>query len=708
MRPNDSNVRVDSGELGYSSNDYGRVKAGRRQEDTMMIMIDADQRKRPAADSEQQADTPSLPQTKNFPETTQSAVSTKQSIMAKVLARNPSASSRLRTQTNPNDSNDYDTVDLMRSKLRGQRSATPGDSQSSERIMNYYLKQADERGIPQRLPFTDESAADEERLLQVIESNLGDVSMHVQEEYQGKLAESREHEELQDGYASFNPLGRNYFAPKRDGMPTRHLAPVGNRDQHDYPVRMEGSQPVRDPPSRPQLADSLDFQRHDRRQLNSQEQTGARYQVPVLTSADKRIGAAGYTPSQYVGPSRMSQTSLQPPGDEGYSYMQQEIHTNYQMDRAARQESARANLVGVEDAEEENRHGDEEYFRAKSSLHHQNLPSNLRIPQQHPTPSAYNPQDDDYSQENHQNPDHHIEEHNMHEEQAGPKHFEMRMLEMYHEWYQEDFERSVLSKQDQAYDPVNHLLGHIRSPVPKNRVGALTQVYKLVYTSALENLDRIKQLVGELGQLVISRRDCVYSLCLSLEIIYFVGPVFSWMKQPAFVQTLGELAGYYECEEVQRKSIRVLFGLGTEGIKELIRVCSLSVELEKMTCLLLINEPAVIETIIVPALLNQFHNSDTKQQAKTVSALGKLGTLCSRSTEAINLLSELLQSNHVDRTLVVSALRAMGPVGEAALCRVFKNKGRNNPKLRASICFFLGQKVPQEFADHIEITLDDK
>jgi hypothetical protein len=127
-----------------------------------------------------------------------------------------------------------------------------------------------------------------------------------------------------------------------------------------------------------------------------------------------------------------------------------------------------------------------------------------------------------------------------------------------------------------------------------------------------------------------------------------------------------------------------------------------------MTALLLINEPAVIETIIVPALLNQFHTSDTKQQAKTVSALGKLGILCSRSNDAIALLSDLLHSTHVDRTLVVSALRALGPIGEAALCRLYKTRAKTNPKLRASICFFLGQKVPQEFADHIEITLEDK
>jgi hypothetical protein len=530
------------------------------------------------------ADTPSLPQPKNFPQS-HSSVSTKQSVMAKVLARNPSASSRLRTQTNPNDSNDYDTVDLMRSKLRGQPSATPGDSQSSERIMNYYLKQADERGIPQRLPFTDESRTDEERLLQVIESNLGDVSLHVQEEYQGKLEESRGHQleespdGYQEGYASFDPRTRNNFLPRRDEMPTRHLAPMMNHQHHnDYTVRIDGSQNFSqgmkqsidksESQYRPRLADSRDFEHQSRAVgVTNQELAGSRNQVPGMSSADKRIGAAGYTPSNYPGPSRMSQASLQPPGEEGYSYMHGDQQSQFQMDRAARQESARANFLGVEDAEEENRSLQQQPkgMNFSGGYTFQNL---LGF-----TGGASRSQIQEQNQDDHQSID---------DEQLGkfegPKHFELRMLEMYHEWYQEDFERSVVSKQEDTFDPVYHLLSHVRSQVPKNRVGALTQIYKLIYTSALEDLDRIKDIIIELGNLVLSRRNCVYSLCLALEMLYFVGPVFSWMKQPNFINALGELAAYFECEEVQRKTIRILFGLGTEGIKELLRICSLSPE----------------------------------------------------------------------------------------------------------------------------------
>lgn len=574
MQSPEHNLRAESGGQNTSSNEYGNIGNFRRDDETMMIMINSDHHKKSAL-AEQQADTPSLPQGKNFPPSSQSAVSTKQSVMAKVLARNPSASSRLRTQTNPNDSNDYDTVDLMRSKLRGQRSATPGDSQSSERIMNYYLKQADERGVPQRLPFTDESAVDEERLLQVIESNLGDVSLHVQEEYQGKLEDTPGQHEVPEGYASFNPLGRNFFAPRRDEAPTRHLAPVLPDRHSAHASRHESNQ--YGPNSRqvfdrhdedylPRMTDSTDFQKHYRTAGNQQELQASRHYTQGTSSVDKRIGAAGYTPSHYPGPSRMSQTSLQPPGDEGYSYVNPEGTGTYYMDREARQNSARANILGVEDAEEELQQMHDGRFN-RGAGPRQGEPKQV---------SRMEGGQADHLQE-------HSGEEDLYQKQDGPKHFELRMLEMYHEWYQEDFERSVLSKQGDTYDPVHHLIRHLRSSVPKNRVGALTQIYKLIYTSALEDLERIKEIVVELGQLVVSRRNCVYSLCLALEVLYFVGPVYSWMKLPQFISVLGELAAYYECEEVQRKTIRVLFGLGTEGIKELIRICNLSPEVASLS-----------------------------------------------------------------------------------------------------------------------------
>lgn len=121
-----------------------------------------------------------------------------------------------------------------------------------------------------------------------------------------------------------------------------------------------------------------------------------------------------------------------------------------------------------------------------------------------------------------------------------------------------------------------------------------------------------------------------------------------------------------------------------------------------MILLLLINESAVIETIIVPALLNQFHVADMKHQSKAICALGRLGHLASRS-ETVPLLMDLYLNSPVDKTLVVAALRAVGEKGEKALCKLLKKT--KNPKQRATICFFLGQKVPVEFADHIEITL---
>lgn len=121
-----------------------------------------------------------------------------------------------------------------------------------------------------------------------------------------------------------------------------------------------------------------------------------------------------------------------------------------------------------------------------------------------------------------------------------------------------------------------------------------------------------------------------------------------------------------------------------------------------MIALLLINEPVVIETVIVPSLLNQFHSSDIKQQTKAICALGKLGTLASRS-DTLPLLADLIQSSQVDKTLLIATIRSMGEKGELTLTKMFKKV--KNPKLKSTICFFLGQKVPVEFADHIEIMI---
>lgn len=144
----------------------------------------------------------------------------------------------------------------------------------------------------------------------------------------------------------------------------------------------------------------------------------------------------------------------------------------------------------------------------------------------------------------------------------------------------------------------------------------------------------------------------------------------------------------------------MLFAGSTAGLQELIRMCSQEDEISEVVSILLINEPVAIETILVPALLNHFHGTDSKLQNLALCALGRLGNLAG-SPSVVNLLGSLMMHASVDKTLVVAALRAAGAHGEAALNSLFK-KARNS-KTKSTICYILGKQLPPEFADHIEI-----
>jgi hypothetical protein len=180
-------------------------------------------------------------------------------------------------------------------------------------------------------------------------------------------------------------------------------------------------------------------------------------------------------------------------------------------------------------------------------------------------------------------------------------------------------------------------------------------------------------------------------------VIYFVGPDTSDAELPGL---LADLVVHFETVEVKRKAVRLLFSLGLDGLAEILGLCSTGADICQLVVELLINEPVVLETILVPALLNQFHSADTKLQTKAICCLGKLGNLASRA-ETIPLLSDLLLNSPVDKAMLIAALRAMGERGERELNKLFRKV--KNSKVRALICYFLGQKVPVEFLDEIQI-----
>lgn len=278
---------------------------------------------------------------------------------------------------------------------------------------------------------------------------------------------------------------------------------------------------------------------------------------------------------------------------------------------------------------------------------------------------------------------------------AGGPAFEFKMIQMYSDWFEEEF---IENTKDDNRNLV-YLVTQIENEMTRTRVGALCQIYKLIYSGEIERPEDLKTVVYALVDYLKSglHNKCAYSLFVSLEVIYFVGPDNS---DEEFAGMLSEVITGFECLDVQRKAARVLFSMGTVGLKELLKISNSGAEESKMVVDILINEPVVIETILVPSLLNQFHSCDTKLHAKSTCALGKLGRISMRS-DAVPLLSDMLLNSPVDKTMVISALRAMGERGEKELCKLYKKV--KSPKVKASICFFLGQKVPVEFVDSIQI-----
>ncbi len=280
-------------------------------------------------------------------------------------------------------------------------------------------------------------------------------------------------------------------------------------------------------------------------------------------------------------------------------------------------------------------------------------------------------------------------------EDEGPPPFDFKMVQMYAEWFEEEF----LEKEKTDNRTLVYLVSQIDSSQTKARVGALCQIYKLIYSSDLDRPEDLRTVVYSLADFLKTGqfRDCPYTLFVVLEVIYFVGADTSDAELPAL---LADLVVNFETVEVKRKAIRLLFSLGLDGLGEILHLCSSGQDVCQLVVELLINEPVVLETILVPAMLNQFHSADTKLQTKAICCLGKLGNLASRS-ETIPLLSDLLLNSPVDKTMLIAALRAMGDRGERELNKLFK-KAKSN-KVRSLICYFLGQKVPVEFLDEIQI-----
>ena len=117
---------------------------------------------------------------------------------------------------------------------------------------------------------------------------------------------------------------------------------------------------------------------------------------------------------------------------------------------------------------------------------------------------------------------------------------------------------------------------------------------------------------------------------------------------------------------------------------------------------MIIKEPLIIETILVPAILNQFHSTDHIEVTKAISAISRLGVLASRS-EAPHLLLDLLKHSNMNKNLVAGALRSLGDKGGEILAKIVSSI--KSPKILSIICFYLGCKIPDDYCSNVFISL---
>lgn len=153
------------------------------------------------------------------------------------------------------------------------------------------------------------------------------------------------------------------------------------------------------------------------------------------------------------------------------------------------------------------------------------------------------------------------------EEDRDPKAFEFRMIKMYHDWFEEEFESEELDNRTIVF-----LVSQLDASQPKNRVGSLCQIYRAVYLGELDRLEDLRTIVLALQDYLAAgrHRECPYTVFVALEILFFVGPIAG---SEDLLTILSNIASSFPCEEVQRKAIGFLFSLSADGLNELVRLC---------------------------------------------------------------------------------------------------------------------------------------
>jgi len=283
----------------------------------------------------------------------------------------------------------------------------------------------------------------------------------------------------------------------------------------------------------------------------------------------------------------------------------------------------------------------------------------------------------------------------------SPGGFEFRMLSVYYNW---DNEASNKHETD-VFDTWRSALDAARSCDQKEAVHAICKAYALLNNPHPLAVHEKLAVTCEVVQVIRSKEKGAggeeYVVYVGLEILLFCGCLEELVEHiDLFVHYVVD--DYVE--DIKSKALKILFALDFPGIDSICNICEEDEELRYEIISILVKEPMVIETILVPALINHFHSNDHLEISKAIAALGRLGNLASRS-EAIPLLLDLLKTSNLNKNLVVGSLRAIGMKGTNALCSELKSL--KNPKIQSIICYYLGRRDEEYIQNTVEIKIMD-
>eukprot|EP00761_Pharyngomonas_kirbyi_P009501 gb/GECH01009517.1/.p1 GENE.gb/GECH01009517.1/~~gb/GECH01009517.1/.p1 ORF type:complete len:1191 (+),score=248.75 gb/GECH01009517.1/:1-3573(+) len=188
---------------------------------------------------------------------------------------------------------------------------------------------------------------------------------------------------------------------------------------------------------------------------------------------------------------------------------------------------------------------------------------------------------------------------------------------------------------------------------------------------------------------------------ICLKILSFLGPNISENVTEELSNYL-TIKGYHF---IFKEVVRCHFRMGNEGILSLLKVSQdVNGFWETLVLTFLANHPQIIETIIVPFLVEDLRAyQNHRHQSKIIQALARLGK---RAVSALPEISEELISGSVNRRLSALAIRNTGESGENLLSLLLSRHA--NPMVREACARSLSRSPNPEPSLKVLVNVDTK